>query len=193
MEIHCDNAHEIQSYMFEPNPGENQSESDNSESESSMSSEEEIDKEFEAINSWRLSTLEWCKCGHCDLMTKTIESFCCHEKAVEYDEYDDKLKSAEHQNFTCITELSSFLQNISQDVLDVDVLQYVEENWPLDDSDLARMHKLYRLVAYRRCSRWIFHILGKKCRRPFPSCIYKCIREKFSSPDGPYMHSKFPK
>jgi hypothetical protein len=88
--------------MFEPNPGENQS-------ESSLSR----DEEFEAINSWRLSTLEWCKCGHCDLMTKKIESFCCHEKATEYDEYDDKLKSAEHQNFTCVTELSSFLQNIS--------------------------------------------------------------------------------
>ncbi len=151
-----DNAHEIQPYMFEPNPGENQS-------ESSMSSEEEINEEFEAINSWRLSTLEWCKCGHRNLMTKT-----CNRKLLLpregnriYDEYDDKLKSAEHQNFTCVTELSSFLQNISQDVLDVDVSQYVEENWPLDDSDLARMHKLYRLVAYRRRSRWIFHILGK--------------------------------
>ena len=69
------------------------------------------------------------------------------------DEYDVELKSWQDQGFTCVTELSSFLQNISQDVLDVDVLQYVEENWPLDDDDLARMHKLYRLVGYRRCSR----------------------------------------
>ena len=133
------------------------------------------------------------QCGNCNLMVKTVESFCCHEKAIEYDEYDDKLKSAQDQGYTCITKLSSFEQNISKDVLEVDVMQYIEENWPLDDEDVARMHKLFCLVGYRRCSRWIFQILGKKCRRPFPACIYKCIRGKFSSPVGLYTHFKFPK
>ena len=92
-----------------------------------------------------------------------------------------------------MTELSAFLQNISQDVLDVDVLQYEEQNWPLDDDDIARMRKLYRLVGYRRRSRSLFHILGNKSRQPFPSCISKCIREKFSSPDGLYTHFKYTK
>ena len=96
MEIPYDNANDIQPYMFEPNPGENYIQSDNSESDSSISDSSE-DEEFEAVNSLRLSTLEWWnanvdtrmsttleyKCGHCDLMTKTIESFCCHEKATE--------------------------------------------------------------------------------------------------------------
>ena len=104
--------------MFEPMPNENtQSDSSGSDTGSSHASEDEIDEEFEAINRWRLSTLEWCKCGYCDIMSKTIESFCCHEKSIEYDEYDDKLTSAQDQGFTCITKLSSFEQNILVRVL----------------------------------------------------------------------------
>lgn len=192
MECNSEGADEIKPYMFEPMPNES-IEHGSSESSNSLTSEDEVDEEFEAINCWRLSSIQWCKCGHCDLISKTIESFCCHEKATEYDEYDVKLKSAQDQGYTCITQLSPFQQNISIEVLEVDVLQYLEDNWPLDDEDIARMHKLYRLVAYRRCSRWIFQILGKKVRRPFPSCVYKCIRSKFSSPDGLYTHFKFPK
>ena len=83
-------------------------------------------------------------------MTRTIESFCCYEKAVEYDEYDERLSSAQEQGFTCITFLPSFVQNmLSADVLEVDVAQYFEENYPIDDEDLARIHKLYRLASYR--------------------------------------------
>ena len=186
---------EIKPYMFEPMPNESATniDSSGSDTDSTHASEDEVDQEFETINRWHLSTLDWCKGGNCDLMVKTVESFCCHEKATEYDEYDDKFKSAQDQGYTCITKSSSLEQNISKDVLEVDVMQYIEENWPLDDEDVARMHKLFRLVGYRRCSRWIFQILGKKCHRPFPACIYKCIRGKFSSPDGLYTHFKFPK
>ena len=86
METRYDIAKDIQPYMYEPNPGEHQDDSDNSESVSLISSKDEVDEEFDAVNSWRLSSLEWCKCGHCDIMVKSIESFCCHEKVVEYDE-----------------------------------------------------------------------------------------------------------
>ena len=184
MEDNNKSADEIKPYMFEPLPNENTAESGSSGSDTSSShaSEDEIDEEFEEINHWRLSSIEWCKCGNCDFMSRVIESFCCHEKANEYDEYGDELKSAQDQGFTCITKLSSFEQNISKDVLEVDVLQDVEDNWPLDEEDIARMHKLFRLVGYRRCSRWIFQILGKKCRRPFPSYVYKYIRGKFHRP-----------
>ena len=68
---------------------------------------------------------------------------------------------------------------LSRDVLCVDVSQYMEENWPLGDEELERTHKLYRLVSYKRCSRWIFGILGKKNRRVFPSCVYTCIMKSF--------------
>ena len=186
---------EIHPYMFEPNTNEDHDPDGSYDSDDeSTSTEEYVDEEFEAMNAWRLSTLEWCKCGNCTIMGKSVESFCCHEKAVEYDEYDKKLTCAQNQGLNCITSLSSFNQNmLSKDVLDVDVSQYLEENWPLGDDELAQTHKLYRLVSYRRCSRWVFNILGKKCRRVLPSCVYTCIRNKFASPDGLYTHFKFSK
>ena len=86
----------------------------------------------------RRTDLNWCKCGKYDLMAKARESFCCHEKAVEYDEYDSKLSAAQSQGFNCITSLSSFVNNmLTEDVLCVDVAQYLEDNWPLGDDELA--------------------------------------------------------
>ena len=127
-------------------------------------------------------------------MEKTIESFCCHEKALEYDEYDDILTGAQNLGLNCITSLSSFTQNmLSKDVLNVDVSQFLEENWPVGDDELEQTHRLFCLVAYRRCSRWVFTILGKKNRRVFPSCVYTSIRNTFSSPNGLYTHFKFAK
>ncbi|XP_046841852.1 uncharacterized protein LOC124435964 [Xenia sp. Carnegie-2017] len=184
----------VEPYMFEPMPDEFV-ESENSDSESSSSSEvdDQIDEEFEAMYSWRKTSLSWYKCGHCELMAKTIECFCCHEKAVEYDEYDGKLNSAQDAGLSCVTELAAFNQNISASVLEIDTWQYIKESSPLGDDELAVIHKIYRHVGYRRCSRWIFHNLGKKCRRPFPYCMYKCIRGKYWSSDALYTHFKYAK
>ena len=125
---------------------------------------------------------------------ETIECFCCHEKAVEYDEYGVLLDQTEALGEECLTIHPDFRDNIlSEGVLKIDVCRYLEENWPLDDGDLEKIHKLYRLVAYQRCSRWIFQILGKKRRRPFPTCVYSRIRERFASPDGLYTHFKYAK
>ena len=55
---------------------------------------------------------------------------------------------------------------LSEGVLKIDVCHYLEDNWPLDDEDLDKIHKLYKLVAYQRCSRWVFQILRNKNRRP---------------------------
>ena len=163
----------IHPYMLEPNKGEEEEFSDSSESSTS--------DEAETANSWRLSTSDWCKCRNCSVMDKTVESFCCHEMAIEHDEYDEKLTNAENQGFQCITNVTSFQQNmLSKEVLHINVLQYMEEHWLLNDKELERTHKLYRLASYRRCSRWpVFTILGKKQRRVFPSCVYSRIRGVF--------------
>ena len=69
-------------------------------------------------------------------MEKTIESFCCHEKPLENDEYDNVLKKVESEEFTCITDSSAFQQNmLSRDVLCVDV--------PLGDDELEQTHTNY--------------------------------------------------
>lgn len=194
-ELHQNQISEIHPYQYEPEPGshEQQSESD-SEEESSSQSDDSVDEEFEAINGWRNSTLSWCKCKRCSIVPKTVENFCSQEKAVEYDEYDAKLTECEQKGGTCITSLEEYSQNmLTEGVLKVDLSRYIEENWPLSDEELERKHKLFRLAAYQRCSRWIFGILGKKHRRPFPACIYSSIRNKFESPDGIYTCFKYPK
>lgn len=195
-EIHNNQLNEVLPYLFEPEPMDNsQNETDCSDSsQSSSTSEDEGDQTFNFENSWRLKTLEWCKCGQCTVSSKVIECFCCHEKAIEYDEYDCLLSQVQGLGDQCITAHSDFVSNmLSQSVLKVDICRYLEENWPVGDEDIAKIHKLYRLVSYQRCSRWIFQILGKKVRRPFPSCIYSKIRAAFSSPDGLYTHFKYAK
>ncbi|XP_028412528.1 uncharacterized protein LOC114535412 [Dendronephthya gigantea] len=193
--IHNNQVEEVLPYQFEPEPGLNaNNSSEDSDSDESQSSDEEVDHAFEVENAWRLHSLSWCKCGHCTLKPKAIESFCCHEKALEYEEYDALLTEAEAQGERCLTTHSDFKANmLSEGVLKVDVCRYLEDNWPLDDDDLGRMHKLYRRVAYQRCSRWVFQILGKKNRRPLPACVYTTIRDRFSSHDGVYTHFKYAK
>ncbi|XP_028397463.1 uncharacterized protein LOC114535959 [Dendronephthya gigantea] len=196
--IHENQVDEVLPYQFEPETGAETSDlSDESDSERGSvlsSSEDEVDNNFEIANAWRLETLSWCKCGRCALSAKTIECFCCHEKAVEYGEYEVLLDETEAQGEKCLTLHPDFRDNmLSKGVLKIDVCRYLEENWPLDDGDLEKIHKLYRLVSYQRCSRWIFQILGKKRRRPFPACVYASIRDCFASPDGLYTHFKYAK
>ena len=92
-------------------------------------------------------------CGHCTLKPKAIQSFCCHDKALEYDEYDTLLKEAESQGGKCLTAHEEFKANmLSEGVLEIDVCRYLEDNWPMDDEDLEKIHKLNGLVTYQRCS-----------------------------------------
>ena len=92
-------------------------------------------------------------CGHCTLKSKAIQSFCCHDKALEYDEYDTLLKEAESQGGKCLTAHEEFKANmLSEGVLEIDVYRYLEDNWPMDDEDLEKIHKLNGLVTYQRCS-----------------------------------------
>ena len=72
-------------------------------------------------------------------MPKTVENFCCQEKAVEYDVYDAKLTECEKMGGTCVTSLEEYSQNmLTEGVLKVDVSRYIEENWPLSDEELEK-------------------------------------------------------
>ena len=164
--IHEHQVKEVLPCQYEPEAGaETSSFSDESDSEQGndlSSSEEEVDTEFERANAWRLETLSWCKCGHCTSSTKVIECFCCQEKALDYDEYGVLLDQIQAHDEKCLTKHPDCRDNVlSEGVLKIDVSRYREENWPLDDAGLEKLHKLYRLVAYQRCSRWIFQICGE--------------------------------
>ena len=91
-------------------------------------------------------------CGHCTLKPKAIQSFCCHDKAWEYDEYDTLLKEAEPQGGKCLTAHEEFKANmLFEGVLKIDVCLYLENNWPMDDEDLEKIKTLWT-STYQRCS-----------------------------------------
>nr|XP_006001817.1 PREDICTED: uncharacterized protein LOC102349191 isoform X2 [Latimeria chalumnae] len=41
--------------------------------------------------------------------------------------------------------------------------------------------RIYKYIAYRHLARWIWHRLGRRKRRPLPSCAVNKIREHFPS------------
>ena len=88
--IHENQVGEILPYQFEPEPSTKTSDaSDDNDTDQVMfttSSDEGVDHELKRANSWRLLDLSWYKCGHCSSSTKAVECFCCHKKALEYDE-----------------------------------------------------------------------------------------------------------
>ena len=133
---------------------------------------------LQRANAWRLETLSWCKCGHCTLSTKAIECFCCHEKAVEYDEYGVLLDKTEAQGEKCLTLHPDFRDNmLSEGVLKIDVCRYLEENWPLDDGDLENIHKLYRLVGLSTMFTLDFSDIGEKEAQTISCvCLFKHTR-----------------
>ena len=101
-EIHENQLGEVLTYQFEPVLNKNTG-SSGAEAIPRASHPQRLRRRLEtsmkhsgeAENSWRLKSLSWCKCGHCTLQTKTIGSFCSHEKALEYDEYDPLVTNAE--------------------------------------------------------------------------------------------------
>ena len=82
--------------------------------------------------------------GHCTLKPKAIQSFCCHDKALEYDEYDTLLKEAEPQGEKCLTAHEEFKANmLSEGVLKIDHCLYLEDNWLMENEDLEKIKTLW--------------------------------------------------
>ena len=56
------------------------------------------------------------------------------------------LDQVEAHGDKCLTKHPDFRDNmLLESVLKIDVCRYLEENWPLDDGDLEKVHKLYRI------------------------------------------------
>ena len=181
--IHENQVGEVSPYQFEPEVGAKTSnlsdESDSEQGSGLSSSDEEIDDEFERANAWRLQTLSWCKCGHCTISTKAIECFCCHEKALEYDEYDVLLDQTETQGEKCLTTHPDFQDSmLSEGVLKIDVCcYYLEENWPLDDGDLERNTQTVSAGGISAMFSLGFPDFGEKEAKTFSClCLFKNTR-----------------
>ncbi|XP_049523901.1 P2X purinoceptor 7-like [Dermacentor silvarum] len=117
----------------------------------------------------RLSSTDWCECGHCQVLPnfRELECVCCREMGAP-------VTVAQPQG--CITEHPDFnvlCLNIA--VLRVVYLELRSWGHTMDDE----MHKRYRYTAYRQFVRWLWGRLRKGERFVLPSCAVAKIRATF--------------
>ncbi|XP_071945823.1 uncharacterized protein [Antedon mediterranea] len=93
------------------------------------------------------------------------------------------------QDVECITLHTGFKNNcLDRDVIEVSFWHYVKKQGPFDDDH--PVNQLYRHVAYRRFTTWIWKLLGKHVRKTLPSCVVSTIRNTF--PAQQYVRFKYP-
>ncbi|KAK3099671.1 hypothetical protein FSP39_007817 [Pinctada imbricata] len=115
-------------------------------------------------------------------MQTAKECKCCRDTNI----VDGKIEEA---GITCITEHESFQVNcLNHHVLELSYYEYVEYNGPLEPDQM--IHKVYRYIAYRRFTRFIWKRLGKKNRRILPACVVAAIRRQFPSQE--YCGFRYP-
>ncbi|XP_062602661.1 uncharacterized protein LOC134264381 [Saccostrea cucullata] len=171
---------EIRPYNFEPLLNQTQ-DSNRSKSEDSEGGDLKEENAVGVIGT-RRENLAWCDCERCQVMETNEECLCCHEIAPI-------LEKVEVKELKCITEHDGFQGNcLNIDALEVSMYEFVDTDGPLDDNE--PIHELYRYLAYRRFTRWIWHILGKKRRKIIPACVVSKIRQTF--PSESYAGFKYP-
>ncbi|XP_050399978.2 P2X purinoceptor 7-like [Patella vulgata] len=167
----------VQPYQFEPPARRDQfNNNDSSENDSSSSSDaSEAEGQLHDVT-------YWCSCGHCLQMQVPRDRKCCK----------DCLQCVEKMGQrSCICQHEGFLAKcLNPHVLEVSFYEYIEQQGPVGDDE--PIHEVYRYIAYRRFTRWIWHILGKKNRKVIPSCVVNKIRETFPSSSETYTGFKYP-
>ncbi|XP_052677864.1 P2X purinoceptor 7-like [Crassostrea angulata] len=165
----------VQPYQFEPHRGPEQPLSS---SESSSESDSERDSDIDDV-----ATDEWCTCNNCVAMPTATERRCCQSFAVCQPKLDEA-------TITCITMHEAFQVNcLNHHVLELSFYEYLDYNGPIGDEE--PVHELYRYIAYRRYTRWLWHRLGKKTRKVIPSCVVSAIRTRF--PSDEYTGFRYPR
>lgn len=124
-----------------------------------------------------------CTCNNCVAMPTATERRCCQSFAVCQPKLDEA-------TITCITMHEAFQVNcLNHHVLELSFYEYLDYNGPIGGEE--PVHELYRYIAYRRYTRWLWHRLGKKTRKVIPSCVVSAIRTRF--PSDEYTGFRYPR
>ncbi|XP_068135470.1 P2X purinoceptor 7-like [Hyperolius riggenbachi] len=127
-------------------------------------------------------TFDWCECGNCTPMKTEIEEVCC----CQIEEVGDKIRDGK----TCVTQVDFFKNMFINE-------EYVETNFRSNPNitehpDDRLYNRKLRKTAYRSFTCWVYGYLGKKQRRPIPSCAVKMICDAFPDPLHLYTGFLFP-
>ena len=103
-------------------------------------------------------------------MPTETENVCCHF----YEQFRARLVSHDGKTCKCITEITGFNSVcIEMDAAEMAHYEVTEKYGPHGDDEES--HELYRCLAYRRLSRWIFKKLGRYNRKVLPSRAVNAI------------------
>ena len=108
---------------------------------------------------------DWCVCGRCADMATVRENVCCGQR--EY------FTTQEYFRATAL----------DHNVLQLQIRLHADYR-----ADVPNFHANgYRKAAYRQYTLSQYGYLGRGIRRVAPSCVVRCVRNWFPSPDGVYM------
>ncbi|KAM7305295.1 P2X purinoceptor 7-like [Ixodes scapularis] len=117
----------------------------------------------------RLGNTDWCLCGSCAPMETVVECVCCREyPAVARKQQGRQGCVTGHPDFEALC--------LNPEVLR---LAYLNMRHYGQQGMGASASEHYRFAAYRQCALWLWSRLGKKNRRPLPSCVVKTIRGRY--------------
>ncbi|KAE8635861.1 hypothetical protein XENTR_v10002769 [Xenopus tropicalis] len=127
----------------------------------------------------RLQNLDWCTCKNCIIMPTVLENICCREISNVL-----KLMDPSH---SCIVENTTFIERCLKEDFVYFILRLLKnlKTRPSDDD----YHRYLRMTGYRTFTVWVHDFLGKKNRRPIPSCVVTAIRTAF--PDSHNLYRGF--
>lgn len=168
----------IEPYMFEPEFSEEQIQERRRQRDQTV-------QNMSVVNaSDRTSSLDWCSCEKCKLMSHPRENICCSENDCIMNLKGD---------VSCVTDCPIFLNHIlSKDGLYITrqmILQTTINSYKKRMLKKELDNKAWRFLAYRQFVFWINHWanLGKGNRVVIPSCVVTKIRDSFPEESGFYV------
>ena len=115
----------------------------------------------------------WCCCGICREMPTDVEKLCCKDP-------------------NCMTKSNAHLHLIMEYVISsaIQRKQSPRQN-PGQNPGVFEVQRSKREAAYVKYANYIYGQLGKKNRKPLPSCVVWSIRALYPSPKGRYIGFKY--
>ncbi|XP_069802723.1 uncharacterized protein [Dendropsophus ebraccatus] len=136
---------------------------------------QEVKEEVTEVPDYRrdIKSTNWCKCGHCGVMSTLAESICCHEIVGLPSKLDDEC--------LCVTKDPAFLELcLDKDRLDF-LYRFLAKIKRKNDT-LYYLHKLRRM-SYRAFVVWAYGFLDFRKYHPVPACVVKSVQEFLPYPE----------
>ncbi|KAM4664113.1 uncharacterized protein O3C94_012287 isoform 1-T2 [Discoglossus pictus] len=128
----------------------------------------------------RVGNTDWCSCTNCFVMPTEEESVCCHNII--------DISRLLPSRITCICDVDNFKNKMINREYVKELHRYAASYKKTHLCKVADMKERdVRKVAYRAFTLWIYGHLGRKSRRPIPSCVVDCVRAHFSALDHTYI------